>query len=294
MPCFQPLTAWRAIGPRSPDGAWPITFNPARGHPDLPVSVPCGQCIGCRLERSRQWAVRCMHEASQHTVNAFVTLTYAPEWCPDGLRKDDLQRFWKRFRKRVGKVRYLACGEYGEQMGRPHYHACVFGWWPWDAERLSNKPGNRLYTSKALQESWGLGQAVLGHLTFESAAYVARYCVKKMTGPGAEEHYAGLEPEFLVMSRRPGIARPFLEKYVDDVFKDDTVVARGREMRPPRYYDGVFAAKGGDLVGVKRRREDRAKAIPAEEKTIERMRERLEYAQREWKRRKELCSYERN
>ena len=139
MPCYHPLQGWRKQG-----GG--LTFNLRDGFVDRPVTVSCGQCIGCRLERSRQWAVRCMHEASMHTDNCFVTLTYSDEGiahldrCIDpetgeigagplrSLNKRDIQLFMKRLRKRTGaKIRYLQCGEYGSKTQRPHHHVLLFG-----------------------------------------------------------------------------------------------------------------------------------------------------------------------
>ena len=148
MPCYSPLTGY-VSRLANKNGKRPIVFNHRDGFLDLPVQVPCGQCIGCRLERSRQWAIRCVHEASLYDDNCFITLTYTDENLPcrgnrdcdkcdhfkekrcDGLErglcKRDFQLFLKRLRKMFGKgVRYHHCGEYGEQLGRPHHHACLF------------------------------------------------------------------------------------------------------------------------------------------------------------------------
>jgi hypothetical protein len=98
---------------------------------DGTLELPCGQCIGCRLERSRQWAMRCLHESSLYDRNAFVTLTYDDEHLPPGgsLNYPDFQRFMKRLRKNSkSPIRFYMGGEYGESTLRPHFHVCLFGY----------------------------------------------------------------------------------------------------------------------------------------------------------------------
>lgn len=211
------------------------------------VEVSCGQCITCRLERSRQWAVRIMHEASLHPRNCFLTLTYDQEHLPPNgsLVKDDFTRFAKRVRKRYGpgSMRYFHCGEYGALRGRPHYHAAIFGL-DWSGDRravpFSSRGGNTVYTHPALEDLWPDGLAVVGSLTFESAAYVARYIVDKVTGPEAHHHYGDRSPEYTTMSRRPGIGREWLDRFRADVYPSDQVIVRGVPASPPRYYDRVL------------------------------------------------------
>ena len=166
------MDAWQ----REP-GAKPV-FEFTIGYSYL--QLPCGQCGGCRVERSRQWAMRCVYESSLHADNCFITLTYADN--PITLRDKDLTNFWKRLRQKLGvkSLRYFACGEYGEQFSRPHYHACVFGWRPCDLELLSVRDSISLYKSRFLSDTWGLGHVTVGDVTFESAAYVARYVLKKV------------------------------------------------------------------------------------------------------------------
>ena len=228
------------------------------------LMLPCGQCIGCRLERSRQWAVRCVHEASLHEDNCFITLTYDCDSMPRdfGLCKRDLQLFFKRVRKNIGvKLRYYACGEYGETTRRPHYHACLFGYRPQDLELLKERDGVRLYTSEFLQKQWKNGYVTVGDVTFESAAYVARYIMKKVNGEKAEDHYMRtdgdtgevheIQPEYTTMSRRPGIGRDWYEQFKSDAFPSDFIIMRGVKMKPPRYYDSLY--EHIDQLKVKRR-----------------------------------------
>lgn len=249
MPCYRPLKGFKAVG-----GG--ITWSPRQGYVDQPMEVPCGQCIGCRLERSRQWAVRIMHEASMHEDNVFVTLTYDDEHLPyrGCLQKQDFQKFMKRLRKKFrGRISFYHCGEYGDENWRPHYHAILFG--VDFADRVfysENGRGEKLYTSETLSGLWGRGLAVFGDVTFESAAYCARYCVKKVTGDAAVLHYQRVDavsgeryqlpPEYATMSLKTsdgvgGIGFRWLQKFGKEVEDDDSVVMRGREMLPPRYYD---------------------------------------------------------
>jgi len=239
MPCYHPLRAKLLTGA----GGNSISFS-SNSH-GKPLSLPCGRCIGCRLERARQWAVRITHESKIAEENCFVTLTYDDAHLPkDGsLSVDDCQRFLKRLRKSLypKKVRFFLCGEYGEKLGRPHYHAILFGYDPTDKIPLKTSREHTLYESPSLSQIWGKGSVILGAVTFDSAAYVANYATKKITGKPAAAHYRGLRPEFLLMSRRPGIGRRWFDSFCSDVFPSDEVISRGAACRPPRYYDNLYA-----------------------------------------------------
>lgn len=238
------------------------------------VFLPCGQCIGCRLSRSRDWAMRCVHEASLHPANCYLTLTYDDAHVPwssvtgeQTLVKKHLQDFLKRLRfhldKKNVKVRFFACGEYGELTHRPHYHLILFGY---DFEdkffyKLS-KDGQPYYISPMLNEIWSHGDCVVAGVTFESCAYVSRYVTKKITGDAAEEVYEGIQPEFVNMSRRPGIGSSWFEKYSTDVYPYDEVIIHGnngtRRMHPPRYYDKLYEQMpGNSLDAIKEKRIER-------------------------------------
>lgn len=277
MTCYHPITGYRSKEGRNPEtGAWPIVFNPKKGYIDIPVLVPCGQCIGCRLEKSRQWAIRCVHEATLHEKNCFVTLTYNPQNLPPNgsLDKRALTLFFKRLRKKFGEgIRYFACGEYGEQLQRPHYHVIFFGFEPSDLKPWSYKHGNILYRSPSIEKLWPFGFSTIGNVTFESCAYVARYVTKKITGDMAEEHYKGREPEYVVMSRRPGIGRGWLEKYASDVYPHDYVVIRnGIKCKPPKYYDKIFDGwNPEEMHNIKTRRKFLALQSDEHERSWERM-----------------------
>ncbi len=251
MPCYGPLKGWMSKDVTG-NGKRTIVFDIKEGFTDRPIDVACGQCIGCKLERSRQWAMRCMHEASLYDENCFITLTYDEFYIPKGgtLVKKDFQLFMKRLRKRYGtsKIRYYACGEYGELSYRPHFHACIFAFDFSDKVLFKEHNGNDLYTSDSLNSLWNYGFATIGNLTFESAAYVARYCTKIITGEMSEKHYAGREKEFSLMSRRPGIGQGWIEKFHEDTYKDDKVIIRGQAMSPPTYYDRYMETKDNDVI----------------------------------------------
>lgn len=241
--CYAPLIAYRSAE-LTATGKRGIVFSPTLSHSGLMLKLPCGQCVGCRLERSRQWAVRCMHENKCHDTSVFLTLTYDDDHLPDGgsLVKRDLQLFMKRVRKaRDSPVRFYGCGEYGDTTYRPHYHVLLFGTDFADKRyHTKSKSGEPLFTSNELSELWPVGVHSIGAVTFESAAYCARYVMKKITGDLAADHYEGREPEFVNMSRRPGIGAPWLEKYGSEVYTHDSVIVRGIEARPPRFYDNKY------------------------------------------------------
>lgn len=255
MPCYHPLTAWQ----RS-KGSQPV-FKPI---PDGSLLLlPCGQCVGCRLERSRQWALRCVHEASLYDDNCFLTLTYSDDSLsskknPLNLEKSDFQKFLKRLRKSCNSknIRYYACGEYGELTQRPHFHACVFNHDFHDKELHTVINGQPLYMSDFLERLWPYGFSSIGALTFESAAYVARYVMKKITGSGVDDvdPVTGLKPyqrvdergvvydvtpEFNLMSLKPGIGFEWWQKYKSDLRKD-FITHRGVKQKPPRFYDKLL------------------------------------------------------
>lgn len=248
MPCFFPLKAYHA-----PGGG--VVFSSKAGWSDRPLDLPCGQCRGCRAERARQWALRVVHEAQMHPANSFVTLTYDNKHLPPdgGLHVSDWQKFAKRLRKCAGPFRFFHCGEYGDVNQRPHYHACIFGMdFSGDRTLLRRSGPNSLYVSAKLNDLWGLGYCVIGNLTYESAAYVARYCLKKVTGVRADAEYSRVDPvtgevfkvrpPYVTMSRRPGVGSKWFDKFSSEVYPADEVVHSGRKFRPPRFYDNKLSA----------------------------------------------------
>lgn len=252
MSCVKPLKAWRGVG-----GA--IVFNERLSKTRVPFQLPCGRCIGCRMEKARQWGLRCLHEKKMWPDNSYVTLTYATENLPPGgtLSVRDVQLFMKRLRKarnscKENPVRFFLGGEYGEENKRPHYHALLFNvGFPDKKFWTKNKRDEPLYTSEELSSLWSvdgqtLGFCSIGEVTFDSAVYCAKYSMKKVTGDKADEHYCVYDsdgvlhqrrPEFAVMSRRPGIGMPYYAKYGQEIRDHDSVVVNAKEVRPPKYYD---------------------------------------------------------
>ena len=288
MACYHPIKAYRARR-LNPSGKRGIVFNIKDGYEDMPVELPCGQCMGCRLEHSRQWAIRMMHEASQYENNCFITLTYDNEHLPpDGsLQLSHFQDFFKRFRKKFvpkcpykkgdsrrkpwleeHQIRFYHCGEYGSKFGRPHYHIAIFNFDFSDKKFYKTLPsGFPCYISESLASLWTFGIHQIGAMSFESAAYIARYITKKITGTkpfvrknpetgkieeyeNAEEFYQVINyetgevtyrrPEYSTMSRRPGIGKRWFDKYKGDIYPHDFIVVRGKKMKVPKYYDGCY------------------------------------------------------
>ena len=299
MACFRPLDAVRGMEspPHHPAGR--ILFRKSSPifwamNPDRRLKLPCGQCVGCRLEYSRTWAIRCEHETTLHDQNCFITLTFNDEHLErrlsESICKRDMQLFIKRLRDRVGygRVRHYYCGEYGALHMRPHYHAILFNYdfedkYPWTI----NKAGDVLYRSPLLEQLWPFGHCLVGAATWSSAAYVARYILKKQTvtaGTPAEKvasieaRYVSprtgqiLEPEFVDMSRRPGIGRDFYRKFTSDMYPEGAVVSRaGKLFRTPRYYDNLYEIEYPEEMAALRARRSEFAIRHQAESTPERL-----------------------
>lgn len=259
--------------------------------------IPCGQCIGCRLDRSAAWALRCVHESQQHSENCFVTLTYNDDNLPpDGqLNKKHFQDFMKRLRKKMqpNKIRYFHCGEYGTDFKRPHYHACLFGVDFADKELLGEKDGIKLYYSYSLEKLWQNGYVTLGEVTFESAQYTARYILKKSLGYSATvrdpktdllpsetiQPYTGeiipFLQEYTTMSLRPGIGADWFSKYKTDVYPFNFVIHSGIKMKPPRYYQNLYEIDNAPMLKVVKKKSRQAAQRHAADNTPERREARL-------------------
>jgi len=271
MPCYHPLTAWKSVEVNPTTGKHQLTFNPHKALVQgTSLRLPCGQCIGCRMKRSEQWGMRCMHEAKMHDENCTVTLTFDDEHVAHdySVRKRDWQLFVKNLRYEAGDrpIRYAGNGEYGDDAGRPHHHGLLFGWDFPDKRFYMKRNGYPVFKSELLDSIWGKGICEIGSVTHESAAYVARYCLKKITGERSQEHYFRqspidgewhqVEPEFFLMSRRPGIASTWFDKFASDCFPSDCLVVDGRKVPVPAYYLGKLDESG--QVPIKRARKRKA------------------------------------
>jgi hypothetical protein len=267
MTCYYPLPAVKRICKQS--GVIEVkVFERAKADTlgENEFKVNCGSCFGCRLERSRQWAMRCMHEAEGHTKNSFITLTYNEETMPYSLVLQDIQNFMKKLRKKYypKKIRFYMCGEYApvtdkygrvlkdekkrELKGRPHYHILLFGHDFEDKIKWKIRNGHQLYKSEKLDKIWKKGYGLIGEVTFDSAAYVARYIMKKYLGGKDIDNldiYKGRSKEFTTMSRGGtgglgGIGKAWIDKYGEGVYAEDRVIIKGKEVMPAKYYDKIF------------------------------------------------------
>lgn len=261
MPCFHPLKGW--IGR---DGKF--TQNSKKTWIDKreEVQIPCGKCLGCKLEYSRQWAIRCQHEMMCHYENSFITLTYDDEHLPKrGVSKKHCQDFFKLLRYHLQNnhefiermkfyrardpspiseigLRYFGCSEYGERTLRPHYHFILFGFSPSDLELVDiSTTGHKLFRSEYLSNIWGKGNVIVGEsCNFDTASYVARYVVKnqKMEELLNNEYFKILNKTFVLSSRRPAIGLGAFENSLEQIKRLDKVsVKTGVICNPPRYYD---------------------------------------------------------
>lgn len=302
MACFHPLLGipypynhpkygqFRIVGKATDSNIVQYAVDPETGQYLEGVRIPCGRCVGCRLDKSREWATRLQCEALDYpeASNWFVTLTYAqpddmydlPSYGryasvnSDGaltLDKRHPTDWLKRFREhharkvsydydppmyfdsRSGKerplgIRYFLAGEYGDRTMRPHYHAIMLNCPLPDIRQIGrNKLGMPLYTSDLMSETWGFGHVTIGRMTWQTAAYVARYTLKKVSGQSdALYDQLGLQPEYTVMSRMPGIGREYLLSHSDQIYTDDEIILpainkdKPNVQRPPKYFDRVY------------------------------------------------------
>lgn len=311
MTCYHPLSAYELTGQRTENGKAKIVFNSSEiDGPHVDVTLPCGKCIGCRLDKSRDWALRCVHE--QQTMeedgfeSCFITCTYNEENYDVSLNKDDFPAFIKRLRthndrmvwshvrqtfiprtsQKKAPIRYFQCGEYGDLKTRRHHHAAIFGFDFPDKElwEINTETGENYYRSDTLEKLWSFGWCIIGQLSWESAAYIARYTTKKVNGELAKSHYKTADihtgevlpilPEFVTMSRRPGIGDRWYQKYGPDLHSKDYVTVNGRKFSGSKFYDTRLDKTDPQALSVlKRKRIERAKEH-AHDNTLRRLRDR--------------------
>lgn len=250
MACYHPVFAFR-----SADGG--VVFSDFGVDTVSELRLPCGKCVGCQQKLRLEKAMRLVHETRLFKHNCFVTLTYDDDHVPvDGdLDVTAMARFVKRLRRRVEplRIRFAGCGEYGQALGRPHYHLAIFNYdfgadrYRWRA--VADDPEMQVYRSPLLESCWQFGTSSLGALTRRSAAYIAGYVHKKLGAP--ESEYEFVNPltgvvsrrvrEFWRSSNRPGLGAEWVKRFAStDVWPHDRVVYQGKEMRPPRYYDELL------------------------------------------------------
>ncbi|AXH77994.1 MAG: replication initiator protein [Microviridae sp.] len=313
MPCYRPLTAY--YNTQVGEVVW--SENHTHGNARQ-ISLPCGQCIGCKLQRANDWATRCSHEASLHTCNMFGTFTYAEEkLATRSLCHRDWQLFAKKLRNALSRkwsansieisdslyytadmglrpipqLKYYMAGQYGSRTRRPHFHACLFGIDMSDKKYwYRNENGDAVYTSTTLDELWGNGFTSIGSVTYESAAYIARYIVDKKTGPNAGQYYqhidedgviTDLEPEYNRMSLSEGIGKRWLKKFQTDVYPHGNVITRGKANKAPKFYDKIYKNKEPDKFDAMKAEREFQAAKQAHDNTLQRLqqKERVKLAQ---------------
>lgn len=274
MACYAPMNGKRI----TEFGSSTIKIYP-EGSTAGDISIPCGKCIGCRLDYSLQWGVRCYLETLSWDHNYFITLTYSPENLPttltpteDGLPveignliSDHLKKFMKDLRSYYDyhfnhqNIRFFGSGEYGDKTYRPHFHIILFNL-PIPDLKFYKKSwnGDNYYNSEILNNIWGKGHVVIGDVSYESAAYVARYVMKKQIG-GGSLHSERVNREFVRMSRMPGIGRKYFEENYKIIYRDGSItiptVNGIRAVKPPSYFDRLYETIDPDhLEAIKVRR----------------------------------------
>lgn len=270
MACEHPRTVYQR-----PSGGALLWARPPGGQAGIDyykLTIPCGTCILCREEHARQTAVRITHEAQLYRENSFITLTYSDEHLPEhgSLNYEHLQKFWKRARKQLGRLRYYAVGEYGDESLRPHYHAVVFNR-AFIADRIIvREQPTLLWTSPLLEAIWGLGQVTVGAVTFETARYCASYVTKKLR---SKQKYVRIDETTgeLIALAQPrafmsrNIAKGWWERYGQHTADHDFVVINGRRQKPPKAYLRWLAkANPARAEEIKTQRKERAVNSPTE------------------------------
>lgn len=228
------------------------------------TEIPCGRCIECRLKRSREWANRCMLELPYHESSYFLTLTYDDNHLRYGdvhdengflvqnptLYKKDLQDFFKRLRKNYkydNHLKYYACGEYGDNTGRPHYHCIIFGLKLDDLQVYKqSRLGFNYYNSSFINSIWTFGHVVIADVSWETCAYTARYILKKQLGLSSDYYdEVNILPEFNVMSLKPAIGYEYFKDHKDEIYDLDTIYlktqTKGLKIKPPKYFDNKMS-----------------------------------------------------
>lgn len=255
--CYHPVRGWwsRTL---SKNGTRRLTFSPADAWLDRPVTVSCGQCMGCRLAKSQDWVTRMMHERQYHDCASFITLTYSTEHVPisGGLVVSHLQKFLKRLRRNIDyhygtekKIAYYACGEYGSKNLRPHYHLVVFGEdFADDRRKHAMRRGHVTYRSPRLEKLWNLGFSEIGDVNSTTTAYVAKYVTKKVkvSDEATNNPYRRfnsltgetwtVQREFQTSSRNPALGLRWFKDFGAAAIERGFCVIEGKKVPVPRYY----------------------------------------------------------
>lgn len=269
----------RAFGTNVPDQeVMPLPYNRNKM-----IEIPCGKCQECRLAYAKQWSDRCMLELQNHKSSFFLTLTYDDSHLPTNskgyptLRKEHFQLFMKRLRKAISTkylkiydgqnipnphyhpngVRYYMCGEYGTHTKRSHYHAIIFGLELIDLKVYGKTDlGDVIYTSEWIDSLWSKGNVIIGSVTPQSCAYVARYVTKKQGNGKKDYEKLQIVPEYTNMSLKPGIGK---SNYTPEIFEKGYMCVGtetgGLRIYPPRYYEKLYEQENPE--GLKKIKNER-------------------------------------
>lgn len=286
MSCFHPLVGYRQKGSsdkliivRAKEDVKDFVFPPKDfqvRHRYETLTVPCGKCIGCRLDYSRTWANRMMLELPYHDSAYFVTLTYDDDYVPVheylsnevdpdtgevigepvfepslSLEPDHVQKFMKRLRRQQDyyygnqDISFYFVGEYGSSTCRPHYHAIIYGLRLDDLQVFRVSDGNTTYRSSTLEKLWSFGFSSVGSVTWETCAYCARYMLKKQKGNTAAIYdYFNVYPEFSRCSLKPAIGKRWYDEHKDECYEYDEIILstakRSVKAKPPAYFDAMY------------------------------------------------------
>lgn len=207
------------------------------------ILAPCGRCPACLIRRQNEWAFRILMETQNAESSYFITLTYDDahlEFTEEGvatLNKDTLRLFFRYLRRKFDKeeVRMFACGEYGDQFDRPHYHAILFFKHSINEDKLDY----------IISKLWTKGFfSIFPFNSVAMAKYVAKYSVKQF---GID--YDNKQPPFALMSK--GIGKNFMNQENQDLVRinKDFVVhdSQGNPYSLPRYYKDFFFSKDEQL-----------------------------------------------
>lgn len=228
--------------------------RPTNGQAYKIITLSCGKCIGCRVNDTRDLATRMMNEVSMHEHNQFLTLTIDDSYMNSNqsLVKSDFCNFMKRLRKyyqskfSIQGIRFTMCGEYGELTYRPHYHAVIYNLPIPDLEHYTTSKGNKLYTSKIIEQIWQMGNVLVGNVTEQTCQYVTGYLKKGQMNEEWETDELIVDretgefeprlPPYRQSSNRPGIGHDWYQKYKSDCFPSDFIVLNGQKLTIPKYY----------------------------------------------------------
>lgn len=225
MQCLRPVWLHKNLDKRRfPDG----------------LMVPCGCCVNCKKQRAREWSLRIQHEKLRTNYSIFATLTYGPDRVPKdyGLRKKHLQNFFKRLRKNFEntRIKYYACGEYGDRFARPHYHIILL---VYETDReyeewipLFDNKGRKIQKG-IIEDTWGMGHVQASYLTEGRILYTVSYVDKKIMNY-RQIDIGKKQPPFKLSSN--GFGRAYVEDNRAVLLKDKAIKDRGKLIGLPRYY----------------------------------------------------------